>query len=124
MWSKHSSRTERIQCSAKAFAFGARTGVRMISTSSEVKTVSKAAGNLASRSWIRKRAGTLASWSAQLNCRASPEGYPVTQALVGFAVQPARWTRRLPSSMKNNTYSVFNQAVSTVKKSQATIWSL
>ena len=27
----------------------------------------------------------------------------VTQAPVGLVVQPARWTRRLPSSMKNST---------------------
>lgn len=37
-----------IQRSATAFAFGARTGVRMIVTSSEVNTVSKAAENLVS----------------------------------------------------------------------------
>ena len=45
----------------------------------------------------------------------------VTQAALGLAVTPARWTRRVPSSMKNNTYSRRSQTVSTVKKSQATI---
>ena len=50
--------------------------------------------------------------------------YWVTQAESGLAVMPARWTRREPSSMKKKTYRVFNQNVSTVKKSQAMICSL
>ena len=45
----------------------------------------------------------------------------VTQAPSGLAVTPARWTRRVSSSMKNSTYSRRSQTVSTVKKSQATI---
>jgi hypothetical protein len=40
---------------------------------------------------------------------------------VGGAVTPARWTRRVASSMKNSTYSRRSHTVSTVKKSQATI---
>jgi hypothetical protein len=40
---------------------------------------------------------------------------------VGLAVTPARWTRRVSSSMKNSTYSRRSQMVSTVNKSQATI---
>ncbi len=63
---RHSSRTERTQRSAKAFALGARTGVRMIVTSSDVKTVSKVVENLVSRSWIKKRMGTSLSWIFQL----------------------------------------------------------
>ena len=43
----------------------------------------------------------------------------VTQALSGLDVTPARWTRRVASSMKNSTYSRRSQMVSTVKKSQA-----
>jgi len=43
----------------------------------------------------------------------------VTQAWVGLAVTPARWTRRDLSSMKKSTYRVFSQTVSTVKKSHA-----
>ena len=39
------------------------------------------------------------SFSVQANWRACW----VTQAPVGFAVQPAMWTRRLPSSMKKST---------------------
>jgi hypothetical protein len=45
----------------------------------------------------------------------------VTQAPFGWAVTPARWTRRVSSSMKNSTYSRRSEIVSTVKKSQATI---
>jgi hypothetical protein len=45
----------------------------------------------------------------------------VTQPLLGLAVTPARWTRRVSSSMKNKTYSRRSQIVSTVKKSHATI---
>ena len=43
-----------------------------------------------------------------------------TQAPAGLAVTPAKWTRRVWSSMKNSTYSRRSHAVSTVKKSQAT----
>jgi hypothetical protein len=35
---------------------------------------------------------------------------------VGWAVTPARWTRRLPSSMTNSTYTRRRKTVSTVKK--------
>ena len=57
------------------------------------------------------------SWSVQANWRACW----VTQAPVGLAVQPARWTRRLPSSMKKSTYSRCSEIVSTVKKSTASM---
>ena len=56
--------------SATAFAFGARTGVRMISIPSLRKTVSNSRVNLLSRSRIRKRidgersANPQASWRA------------------------------------------------------------
>jgi hypothetical protein len=39
----------------------------------------------------------------------------------GFRVVEIRLTRLAPSSMKNKTYSVFRNTVSTVKKSQARI---
>lgn len=49
----------------------------------------------------------------------------VTQAELGFAVTPPKWTRRVPASMKNKTYRVLSHTVSTVKKSQAkTPWAL
>jgi hypothetical protein len=38
-----------------------------------------------------------------------------------MAVTPARWTRRVPTSMKNSTYSLRSHTVSTVKKSHAMI---
>jgi hypothetical protein len=37
-------------------------------------------------------------------------------APLGLVVTPARWTRRVSSSMKNNTYSRRNHTVSTVKQ--------
>ena len=43
-----------IQRSIKAFARGARSGVRMIRIASERKTSSKAAVNLLSRSWTMR----------------------------------------------------------------------
>src|SRR6266545_2467117 len=39
----------------------------------------------------------------------------------GLVVTPARWTRRVSSSMKNSTYNRRSHTVSTVKKSHATI---
>jgi hypothetical protein len=45
----------------------------------------------------------------------------VTQAPLGFAVQPARCTRRLSSSMKKSTYNRCSMTVSTVKKSAASM---
>ena len=86
--SRHSVRAVRTKRSAIAFAFGARTGALMISMPSLVKTVSKSRVNLLSRSRIRKRNDDGCSWSAQANWRACW----VTQAPLGFAVQPARWT--------------------------------
>src|SRR5262249_16638168 len=46
-----------------------------------------------------------------------------THAASGCAVHPARCTRRLPTSIKNRTYSRRSQTVSTVKKSTAMIVS-
>jgi hypothetical protein len=44
-----------------------------------------------------------------------------TQDPFGWRVTPARRTCRVPSSMKNKTYSVVSRTVSTVKKSTATM---
>ena len=76
--------------------FGARTGVLMISMRSLAKIASKSRLNLLSRSRIRKRSGVERSAIVHANWRACW----ATQAPVGLAVQPATWTRRLPSSMK------------------------
>jgi hypothetical protein len=65
----------------------------------------------------RKRTGFDRSLSVQASWRASW----VTQPPPGFVVQPARCTRRLPSSMKKSTYSRCSRMVSTVKKSTASM---
>jgi hypothetical protein len=61
------------------------------------KTSSKPATNFESRSRIRNL--TSSSAPERLRLRACW----VTQRLSGFAVMPARWTRRVCSSMKNST---------------------
>jgi hypothetical protein len=63
--SRHSERTVRTKRSAIAFAFGARTGVRMISIPTLRKTVSKSHVYSRSRSRIRKRSGFARSVSFQ-----------------------------------------------------------
>src|SRR5919198_366906 len=91
---------------------GAWTGVSTTSAPSQRKTSSNARQNLASRSrstnWTRRPRSP--STSSRLRaCWA-------TQAPSGLAVTPARWTRRVSSSMKNSTYSRRSQTVSTVKQ--------
>ena len=75
-----------IQRSVKAFARGARMGVRMIRIVSERNTWSKAAVNLVSRSWIRKRISPDRSMNVSMMLRACW----VAHSPVGFAVTPAR----------------------------------
>ena len=70
-----------IQRSMKAFARGARMGVRMIRIASERKTSSKAAVNLLSRSWIRNRIGSDRSMNVSMMLRACWVAHP----LVGLA---------------------------------------
>jgi hypothetical protein len=77
----------------------------------------EAAENFASWSRSTKRSRRPRSPSATSKLRACW----VTQAPFGWAVTPARSTRRVSSSMKNNSYSRRSEMVSTVKKSQATI---
>jgi hypothetical protein len=57
------------------------------------------AGELAVASRIRNLNRSVCSCRVQANWRACC----VAQAPVGLAVQPERWTRRLPSSMKKRT---------------------
>jgi hypothetical protein len=52
-------------------------------------------------------------------CQAKLRACWATQAPVGCAVQPAKWTRRVRTSMKKSTKMVRSGAVSMVKKSQA-----
>src|SRR6266571_5041251 len=103
--------------SAYAFAVGARTGVASTWAPSERNTSSKLRQNFASRSWSRKR--TCRPRSPSTSCRL--RACWVTQALPGWAVTPARCTRRVSSSMKNSTESRRSQTVSAVRKSHATI---
>src|SRR6266496_2817228 len=84
--SRHSARAVQTKRSANAFAFGARTGVLMISMPSLAKTVLKSRVNLLSRSRMRKRNGARRSWSVHVNCRACW----ATQAPVGLAVLPGQ----------------------------------
>ena len=96
---------------------GACTGVSSTSAPSAQNTSSKLRENFASWSPSTKRSRRPCSPSATSRLRACW----VTQAPFGWAVTPARWTRRVSSSMKNSTYSRRSEMVSTVKKSQATI---
>ena len=84
--------------SAIAFARGARTGVLMMRISSAVKTASKAAVNLASRSRMRNRNRCPASPRSMVRLRACW----VSQAPVGWAVTPRMCTRRVACSMTKN----------------------
>jgi hypothetical protein len=86
------------------------TGVSTTSASSDRNTSSKARQNLASRSRRTKRILRCPSTSSRLRaCWA-------TQAPAGLAVTPARWTRRVSSSIKNTTYRRRSQTVSTVEE--------
>jgi hypothetical protein len=96
---------------------GARTGVRSTSAPSEQNRSSNVRLNFSSRSRTTKRSRRPRSPSISRRLRACW----VTQAPFGLAVTPARWTRRVSSSMKNSTYSRRSHTVSAVKKSQATI---
>jgi hypothetical protein len=51
--------------------------------------------NFISRSWIRNRVRSSSPVKQRLRA------CWVTQAPVGLVMQPARWTRRLPTSMKH-----------------------
>ena len=84
--------------SAIALARGARTGVLMMRMSIAVKTASKAAVNLASRSRMRNRNRRPASSRSMSRLRACW----VSQAPVGWAVTPRMCTRRVACSMTKN----------------------
>src|SRR5438874_217719 len=79
------------------------------------KTTSKLLVNFRSWSRMRDRTGSARSESVHATCRACC----VTHSPSGWAVQPARYTRRVASSMKNSTYNRWSQIVSTLKKSTA-----
>jgi hypothetical protein len=105
-------------------ALGERIGVRRLHrcgddlcTVGEANTSSKAQVNLLSRSRIRNRGVVVPSGRSIDSSRARW----TTQGPFGWRVTPARRTCRVPSSMKNSTYSVVSRTVSTVKKSVATM---
>lgn len=85
--------------SAKAFALGARIRVLMILIPAVAKTASKGAVNLAPLSRIKNVARATGSDTSKQKLRACW----VTKPLTGLAVTPARWTRRVSSSMTNST---------------------
>ena len=114
---RHSWRALAIQRSAIAFARGAWTGVWMIRTPVALNTASNAAVNFVSRSRIRNFRPS--AWPSRSISRL--RACWVTHAPAGWAVMPARCTRRVPCSMKNSTYRRRSNTVSTWKKSVARI---
>jgi hypothetical protein len=101
----------------EAFAFGERTGVRMVSAPIEANTLSKLVVKLVSRSEMRNRTRLPVCASSAQKLRATW----VTQGPLGLAVTPRRWTTRRSSSMTNRTEYRRSKTVSTVKKSVATM---
>ena len=95
----HSRRALAIQRSQIAFARGARTGVAMTRMPAAAKTASNASVYLASRSLIRNFRPSVRSPRSMSVFRACW----TVQAAVGWAVTPARWTRRWWCSMTNST---------------------
>jgi hypothetical protein len=105
-----------IHRSAKAFALGACTGVSTTSASSDRGHLVEGAAEL--RIPIAEHE---AHPSPLSQLRQQLAGLLGDQVPARLAVTPARWTRRVSSSMKNSTYNRRSQTVSTVKKSQVTI---
>ncbi|HMC02817.1 MAG TPA: hypothetical protein VKI23_01715, partial [Cellulomonadaceae bacterium] len=68
--SRHSVLIVSITRSAWAFAFGARTGLRMTRIPSDRSTVSNGPVNFASRSRMRNRAGLVRASSPRARLRA------------------------------------------------------
>ena len=110
----------RIQGFPDDFTFygtvmGGRGGIFTTVTSAAANTVSKAVVNLASRSRMRNRNRVACSPMSINTLRAAW----ATHAPVGWAVTPARCTRRRSISRMNSTYNRVSPTVSTVRKSQA-----
>lgn len=115
MWSRTSRRRVPTTRSQWALAFGARTGVLMISMPSAWNTASKASAYLLSRSRMRKRGESTRMPRSVARLRACW----VVQAAVGCAVTPATCRRRVPCSRKTRAYRRFRLMVSMWRKSQA-----
>jgi hypothetical protein len=92
-----------------------RSDMRLDNPPTAVNTASKAAANLVSRSRIRNLKSS--AWPSRVIRRL--RACWVTHSPVGWAVIPARCTRRVPCSMKNSTCRRRRNTVSTWKKSAA-----
>ena len=113
--SRHSRRALPTQRSAIAFARGARTGVLMIRMPAAASTVSNAAAKaLIPDQKLHAVGRSLESISRLRACLA-------IHSPVGWAVIPARRTRRMSCSMKNSAYRRRRDKVSTWRKSVARI---
>jgi hypothetical protein len=100
--SKHSRRALATHRPAIAFARGAWTGVFTVGMPAAVKAASDAAVNVASRSRI-KDVGPCARCPGLISRLRACWG---ARAPVGWAVIPARCTRRVPCSMTTSTQAV------------------
>jgi hypothetical protein len=117
--SRHSWRALPIQRSAIAFARGACTGVWMMRTPMAANTAPKAAVKLGIPVVDEEREG--GGWIGGIHQQiAGLPGHPWPPP-VGLAVMPARCTRRVPYSVKNNTYKRRRKTVPAWEKSAARI---
>jgi hypothetical protein len=100
-----------------AFAFGARTGVRITLIASLRKTASKPWLNLESRSWISS-CGPLAAIleTHQQVARLLHLPNAIRIARAGHVLDPAA-----ANALKTRTYNRRSHTVSTVRKSQASV---
>ena len=98
-WSRHSRRRVPMKRSAIAFARGARTGVRMMRMSAPAKTASNGGGELAVpvADQEPEPVGAVAEVHQQV------AGLLGDQSPVGWAVIPARCTRRRSCSITMRT---------------------
>src|SRR5215831_15229469 len=111
--SRHSRRRVPPNLSQMAFAFGARTGVRRTVTPNSFTDLSNCWETMLSRSWIKYRYPWPPGSASRYCCR--------VHSAVGCAVTLLWIIRRVAISRITNTYRVRKVAVTTVKKSQATI---
>lgn len=115
--SSSSRRTVPTHRLAKAFAGGARIGVRRIPMPSEAKIAAKVSVTLASRSRSRNLNCSMRSARSMRRVRACW----ATGSLVGLTVTPRMWTRRVETSSTNRTCRRLRKTVAAWKTSQAKI---
>lgn len=112
-WSRHSRRAVPISRSQNAFASGTRTGVFNTRRCIDRNASSTAGENAASRSWTIHRYGS-SPVSTLRNCC-------TVHSAVGCSLTFQCTIRRVPMSRTRNTYMHRNVAVTTTKKSHASI---